>query len=252
MTLTSFATEHPYRSSAWFLLIVVFVLIVLAVINLLFLIGILVQVAAVDLILAIIGIFLLTRLDWWGKAGYTTGIRLAHVPLFILPCAIALLSLAEGIRVTAPVEILTFAALTLVVGFAEETYFRGLILTSLLPTGTMRAVILSSFLFAVLHLLNIIGGTWDPFYTLVDTVAAFGLGITLAAIRLRTGSIWPLVGIHALFDFTSVIAMGGIDVPAQSSRILFTSVFIGIVFVVYGMFLLRNEISGVTQRPVIP
>ena len=45
MTLTSFTTEHPYRSSAWFLLIVVFVLIALAVINLLFLIGILVQVA---------------------------------------------------------------------------------------------------------------------------------------------------------------------------------------------------------------
>ena len=142
---------------------------------------------------------------------------------------------------TAPIALLAFAALTLVIGFAEETFFRGLILNTLLPTGTIHAVVLSSFLFAILHFLNIIGGTWDPLFTIVDSVAAFGLGITFAAIRLRTGSIWPLVGIHALFDFTSLISLGGINVPAQSPRVLFTSVFFGIVFVVYGLFLLRSE-----------
>ena len=194
-----------------------------------------------SLILTSIGIFLLTRLDWWGKVGYTTGIRLTHVPFFILPVAIALLSLGQGIRVTAPIALLAFAALTLVIGFAEETFFRGLILNTLLPTGTIDAVVLSSFLFAILHFLNIIGGTWDPLFTIVDSVAAFGLGITFAAIRLRTGSIWPLVGIHALFDFTSLISLGGINVPVQSPRVLFTSVFFGIVFVVYGLFLLRSE-----------
>ena len=89
-----------------------------------------------------------------------------------------------------------------------------------------------------------IGGTWDPSFTLVDSVAAFGLGITFAAIRLRTGSIWPLVGIHALFDFTSLISLGGVNVPAQSPQVLLTSVFIGILFVGYGLFLLRNERKG--------
>ena len=109
-----------------------------------------------------------------------------------------------------------FAALTLIVGFAEETFFRGLILTTLLPTGAIRAVILSSLLFAAPHLLNIIGGLWDPAFTLVDSIAAFGLGITFAAIRLRTGSIWPVIGIHAFFDFTSLVSLGGITVTAQS------------------------------------
>ncbi len=244
MTLVSFTNEHPYRSSAGFLLIVVFVVIAIGILNERFLMGSLVQAAVVDLTLAVIGIFLLTRLDWWGKAGYTTGIRLAHIPLFILPCAVALLSLGQGIRVTAPIAILASAALTLVVGFAEETYFRGLILTTLLPTGTIRAVVLSSFLFAAPHLLNMIGGTWDPAFTFVDSIAAFGLGITFAAIRLRTGSIWPLVGIHALFDFSSLISLGGVEVSAQSSQVLLTSIFIGIVFVAYGLFLLRDERNG--------
>jgi hypothetical protein len=241
MTLASFTVEHPYRTSFGFLLIVIFVVIATGIINERFLMGSLLQSAVIDLVLAIIGISLVVHLDWWGKAGYATGIRLAYVPLFILPSAVALLSLSEGIRVTAPLVIIAFAALTLVVGFAEETWFRGLILTTLLPTGTIRAVILSSFFFAAPHLLNMIGGTWDPVFTVVDSIAAFGLGITFAAIRLRTGSIWPIIGIHALFDFTSLISLGGVNVPAQSPQVLITSVFIGIFFVGYGLFLLRNE-----------
>ncbi len=244
MTLTGFTNQHPYRSSLVFLLIVLFVDIAIGVINGIFLMGSLLQVGVEDLILIIIGIFLLTRLDWWGKAGYTTGIRLGQIPLFILPLAVALFMLGQGFQVTAPVTILSFAALTLVIGFAEETYFRGLILTALLPTGTIRGVVLSSFLFAAPHLLNIIGGVWDPFFTIVDSIAAFGLGMTLAAIRLRTGSIWPLVGIHALFDFSSLIFLGGIEVPAQSPQDLFMSVLLGIVFVIYGLFLLRRERIG--------
>jgi len=241
MTLSGFAVQHPYRSSFGFLLIVVSVVLTVGLINERFLMGSLVQVAVVDLTLAIIGIVLLARLDWWGKAGFTTGIRLAHIPLFVLPTAVALLSLGEGIRVTAPLAILASAVLTLVVGFAEETWFRGLILTTLLPAGTIRAVVVSSFLFAAPHLLNVIGGTWDPAFTIVDSIAAFGIGITFAAIRLRTGSIWPLVGIHALFDFTSLIALGGVNVSAQSPLTLISSVFIGIVFVLYGLFLIRGE-----------
>jgi membrane protease YdiL (CAAX protease family) len=254
MTLARFTTLHPYRSSFGFLLMVVVVVIAVSMINTLFLMGNLVQLAVGDLILAGIGIFLLTRLDWWGKGGYTTGIRLAHLPLLILPCAIALFSLGKGIQVTTPIAILVFAALTLIVGFAEETFFRGLILTSLLPTGMTRAVVLSSVLFAAPHFLNIIGGLWDPYFTVADSIAAFGLGITFAAIRIRTGSIWPLVGIHALFDFTSLVSLGGIKVAAQSPQALFTSVFIGIAFVAYGLFLLRNEIkkqTGFHEQPVI-
>ena len=214
--------------------------------------GTLVQVALGDLILAAIGVALLMRLDWWEKAGYTTGIRLKHAPLIILPLAFALLPLGTGIQVTAPAAILAFAALTLIVGFAEETFFRGLILTSLLPAGALRAVVLSSLLFAAPHLLNIIGGLWDPAFTIVDSIAAFGLGITFAAIRLRTGSIWPVIGIHALFDFTSLIALGGITVTSQSLQSLVTSVCIGIVFIAYGLFLLRNQGKGAARVPNIP
>jgi hypothetical protein len=102
--------------------------------------------------------------------------------------------------------------------------------------------------FALPHLLNVLGGTWDPAFTVVDTVAAFGLGFTFAALRIRSGSIWPLVGIHALFDFTSIVAIGGVEVHAQSLPLLVSSVAIGTAFVVYGLFLLRGTGKPVPEK----
>ena len=192
MTLTSFTMEHPYLDAFVFLLIFVLVLITFAVANILLATGILEQVAIVDLILAIVGLFLVKRLGWWEKAGYNTGIRLSYVPLFILPCAVALTSLAEGIRVTAALEIFTFAVLTIVIALAEETFFRGLIFTALLPAGTFRAVIIDSFLFAALHLLNISGGTWDLFYTVTDTIAALVSGSPMPQSGYGQGVSGPL------------------------------------------------------------
>ena len=240
--------EHPYRNSVGLLLIVICVVTALGAIHAIFQLESLVQIAAADLILTLIGILLLTRLGWWEKAGFMTGISPEQIPLFILPFAIALFSLAEGIRVTAPVTVLAFAALAILIGFTEETWFRGLIFNTLLPAGTIGAVVISSFLFAAPHLLNAIGGIWDPVFTVVDAGAAFGIGITFAALRLRTGSIWPLIGLHALFDFTAFVAEGGIEVPAQSTAVLLTSVVIGIVFTLYGLFLLRKEIPGQSGR----
>jgi membrane protease YdiL (CAAX protease family) len=112
----------------------------------------------------------------------------------------------------------------------------------------IRAAVISSFFFAEPHLLNTIGGIWDPYFAIVDSVAAFGLGITFAALRVRTGSIWPLIGIHALFDFTSLITLGGFSVPSQSSQVLITSVIIGIVFLIYGLFLLRGSKINVPEQ----
>jgi hypothetical protein len=245
MTLERFTTSHPFLSAFGFLVIVVTIVLGIGAVNEVFLMGSLIQVAVVDSVLAVTGIFFVFRLCWWKKAGYTAGIRWADVPLFVLPGAVALLSLSGGIRVTGSVTVLAFAVLTLVVGFAEETWFRGLILTALLPLGILRAAVISAFFFAAPHLLNSLGGTWDLTFTMVDTVAAFGLGLTFAALRLRTESIWPLVGIHTLFDFTSLVAVGGVEVHAQSLQVLISSVIVGAVFAAYGLFLLR----GVTEGP---
>jgi hypothetical protein len=244
MTPGRFITGHPYLSAAGFLAIVVCVVLGIGATNAILHAGPLVQVALVDSVLACAGILVLVRLSWWEKAGYTSWIRWRDVPLFIPLIAVALLSFTSGIPKTAPLILFAVAGLTLVVGFAEELWFRGLILTALFPVGVLRATAISAVCFALPHLLNVLGGTWDPAFTVVDTIAAFGLGFTFAALRIRSGSIWPLVGVHALFDFTSIVAIGGVEVHAQSLPLLVSSVAVGAAFVVYGLFLLQG-----TRKP---
>ena len=99
------------------------------------------QVVIADSALAVVGIVLLVLLGWWEKAGYTGAIQKRDLPLFFLPFIVALLSLTSGIVVTAPTRIIAFALFALLIGFTEETFFRGLMLTGLLPTGVYRAVI---------------------------------------------------------------------------------------------------------------
>jgi hypothetical protein len=252
MTLAEYTRDHPYRCSAGFLFLVILIVTASGIFHAIFHIEALVQIALADLALSVLGIFLLNRLGWWGNAGYSTGIRFVQVSLFILPFAIAMLSLAEGIRVTAPVTVMGFALLAILIGFAEETFFRGIIFTTLLPKGTIPAVVISSFLFAAPHLLNAVGGLWDLTFTLVDTFAAFGVGVTFAALCLRTGSIWPAIGLHALFDFTAFISLGGIEIQTQSTAVLVTSVIAGIILVTYGFFLLRHEMGKKRQDQPVP
>jgi len=239
-TPAAVAAGHPYRTAFLFLLLVVLVLVAAGQAARLFPAGTVVQLAAGDAALAAIGIALVVRFGWQERTGFATGIRLRNLPILVLPCIVALLPLGDGVRVTEPSALLVFAGATLLVGLAEETFFRGLILSALLPAGTLRAVAVSSLFFAAPHLLNLIGGIWDPSFTAADMIAACGIGVTFAAIRLRTGSIFPCIGIHALVDFCSIIALGGIEVHTQSFASLLASAFIGVLLAAYGLFLLRH------------
>jgi membrane protease YdiL (CAAX protease family) len=205
-------------------------------------ISVLFQVAAADIVLALIGIFLLYRLGWFREAGYASLIKVRHLPLLVLPLIVALLSFSEGVTVTAPLSVIGFALFALLIGFSEETYFRGLMLTGLQPTGVWRAVLVSSFLFAAPHLLNIFAGLWDPAFAVADTVAAFGIGVTFAALRIRTGSIWPSIGLHALTDFSALLALGTIEVSAQSQASLTGTIAIGVVLTVYGLLIVSERL----------
>ena len=199
------------------------------------------QVAIAEATLAVIGIVLLQSLGWLEKAGYTRLILVRDLPLFLLPFIIAFISLSNGIVVTVPIQIGTFALLALLIGFTEETFFRGLMLTGLLPRGINKAIIISSILFAAPHLLNVLAGLWNPLFTIADTFAAFGIGVTFAALRVRTGSIWPLIGLHALIDFCALLALGSLNITAQSTESLAATVFVGILLTGYGLFLLSRK-----------
>ena len=98
--------------------------------------------------------------------------------------------------------------LTLGIGFCEEIYFRGIICNLWLKKEEKTAIIVSSILFAVCHLMNLAGGA-GVVETILQICFAFAYGVVFALIYLVCHSIWPCILLHALHDFSSFISAEG-------------------------------------------
>jgi len=96
--------------------------------------------------------------------------------------------------------------LYITVGTVEEFMFRGLVLPLMLRQwggtrrGTYTAVLLSSAVFGILHLLNFAMGRRDLLTTGTQILYGTFFGVFFAALMLRNRSIWPAVFGHFLFD----------------------------------------------------
>jgi NAD(P)-dependent dehydrogenase (short-subunit alcohol dehydrogenase family)/energy-converting hydrogenase Eha subunit E len=88
--------------------------------------------------------------------------------------------------------ILQFIVMCLVPGVCEEFLFRGAILTNLRPFGRSNAILISAFLFSMMH-----QNAEQLLYT-------FAAGIVLGLIYEMTGSIWCTTVLHILNNFVSV------------------------------------------------
>ncbi len=90
----------------------------------------------------------------------------------------------------------------LAVGLLEETLFRGLVLQVLLSGwgdsrwGIAGSLALSSLLFGLTHMLNLLAGK-DVREALGQGLSAFVSGLCYGALVLWGGSIWPAVALHS-------------------------------------------------------
>ncbi len=189
-------------------------------------------------------VLLLGTLNWWRESGFVSPWRWRHfvpaLPLLIIPLLMVIFQFNK-FSISNPAQILLFAAAATMTGFAEEALFRGIALHTLLPKGLMRAAILSSVIFCLLHILNLLEHA-DPLATAVQVVFAFLFGIAFAAPLLYTGAIWPLVIIHALQDFIAFWTTGGLTnkaTPAASE--VLSSVILMLPFAIYGVWLIRRQ-----------
>jgi membrane protease YdiL (CAAX protease family) len=231
---------HPYRAALFFWILFFLFTIMGGIIGFPLLGEPALMVTLASLVTAAGGLFMVWYLGWWQRAGYAFLGRIADLPLYLLPAAMAFFPLFEETAPTPSGTVAIFVILSIVVALAEETFFRGLILQSLRPAGVLAAVLVSSLLFALPHLLNSLGGIWDPVFTMVDTFAAFGIGIAFSALVLRTGTIWPPIVLHALINAIGLSVLGSLTVPPQSPEQLIATVVAGVVMAVYGLFLLRS------------
>jgi hypothetical protein len=107
-----------------------------------------------------------------------------------------------------PVVALYLAAFMLQ-GASEEVLFRGFLLSAVSRRiGVFWAAVLSSALFAVMHIATLQG--------LLDLMVIFAIGFLLSMITVRTNSLWAACGIHSAWNFVSgllfAVNAGGMNV----------------------------------------
>jgi len=136
--------------------------------------------------------------------------------LAVAPLAAGLPFLLFGINI-APGDVMPLLVVGVpLIAFNEELFYRGILLPLLRPMGWRRAVLWSSIAFGASHLVNLVSGAYPPF-VVMQVAATTGGGVALAAIRIRSGSLWPVLGIHAALDVVAVATLTG---PATQSPIL--------------------------------
>lgn len=127
-------------------------------------------------------------------------------------------------------KILFFALVCLGVGFFEELAFRGCVFTMLLKKRTQSkgkifvAILLSSAVFGVVHLINIFFGA-SPVAVLMQIGYSTLIGALCSVVLLLTGNIWLCVVLHSLYNFCGGIIDGyGSGIQWTAAEIIFTAV----------------------------
>ncbi|MBT2289967.1 CPBP family intramembrane metalloprotease [Paenibacillus albidus] len=151
--------------------------------------------------IALVLVIYFTLRNKWSMLGFRSlrSISPRHWVYYSPLAAILLINCLKGFRGIGVSEILFLIFFTLLVGFVEESIYRGLILKTLLAKGVKTAVITSSILFAVTHILNALSGQ-SLTQTVLQIVYALLMGAVLALLMVKTNNIVPLILFHFLHN----------------------------------------------------
>ncbi|WP_164716297.1 CPBP family intramembrane glutamic endopeptidase [Paenibacillus whitsoniae] len=128
-------------------------------------------------------------------------------------------------------KVMLIFAFSLVVGYTEESIFRGVIRERLKARGAVFYICFSSLLFGILHIANALAGK-DWLAVTLQVVNAFLIGLILALLIELTGHIVPLILFHFVYD-----ALAQVTNPAlQDHEVLVVSI-LNVFYLLYGLYL---------------
>jgi membrane protease YdiL (CAAX protease family) len=171
----------------------------------------------------------ITSNRWWPMVGVARphDVDLLWLPFLALVVYFAL-NVARG-SFASPTTGLV-ALNTLLVGVSEELMFRGVLIEAALAKFSARiAVLLVAVVFGAMHSLNALL-TGDVGLGLGQAGIAMVFGLWATSLRVRTGSVLPLIAIHWGWDFLLVVGIGSVGLALSAFG------FIGALFV-YGIVL---------------
>jgi len=190
-------------------------------------------------VLSLLGALVIKRLDVWHDLGLTERPARRRTLLWFLPFAIyGVLPLSAGLDITAG-KFAGAVVFGVLIAFWKLAVL-GLLLYVWLPRGARAAAGLTAVFWGTMHLGGILtGGLVAP--TLLLSLSYLFLGFAFAAVRLRTGLLWPLVTSYALL-LTTAAAMQDGDASnlAASVSDLMPAVTVSLLLAMYGLVVYRR------------
>lgn len=169
-------------------------------------------------------------------------VALNNLPIYSLAFDLA--------RVTSPAwRVLLLLLECFAVGLFEETCFRGFVFLSFLEkmrgskSGQFLAIIYSSAVFAIVHLLNVFMGA-SPIAVILQIGYSFLIGAMCSVILMKTANVWLCVVTHAIFNFSGALipncGEGSIWEPFTVVLTVIVSVIVT-VFYICTFFKIKSE-----------
>jgi membrane protease YdiL (CAAX protease family) len=188
--------------------------------------------------------FILTRLGWWRKAGFNSR-RDWKSPQLMIPLLATLALPALGLAGHGVIEMLPLifvlqVAFMIIDVFMEEATYRGIIMHALQRYPPTTQVLVTAALFGLSHMDNVFLPGADEIGVLYQIFEATLVGILLTGVRLRMNTIWPVMAVHAAYDFMLILAFGHAYpvAPTMPGFVLDTTV--NLAFAALGLLVLRR------------
>ena len=242
-----FPERHPYLFVGLVTALIIAVYLTAGTADYFFHFGGLGVYAVANGVLAVVLALVITALGWWRKVGFRPVGRREWV--WLLPMSLpVLLNFYPGLAPGGLGAVLGFLVLAGLVGFVEEAAFRGLMLQGLKRVGQWRAVVITTVLFSITHLMNMMAGE-GALQAVLQLCYTAAIGFAFTAYALRTGAIWPLIIVHALIDFVAFMQDAALPVPPVVEITM-----AGVVtawFVAWGCYLMTRR-QGAPQAVDLP
>lgn len=170
-----------------------------------FLIGIPYSFNAIYEVLAIlVTICILNKKKLLKKYGIFIKEKSNKVILFITLIVMPLVNLIFGFSINYSLKQTLLILITMIgTGFMEEILFRSHLIRQYQKFGDTYAVLLSSMIFSLLHILNITSGM-DIFVNILQIISSFMIGIMFSTIFIKTDSIVLCIMSHSLINISSM------------------------------------------------
>lgn len=199
-----------------------------------------------NVIAAFVFLLIVIKTFGWRDLKFVAPKPMSSLKIMWLPALYIISFLSMAVVLGLPsIKVILFVFLsTAFVGLSEETMFRGIMFQALRSRFALwPAIILTSVLFGSVHILNAFT-TGEVLNSFLQAFTATLSGFAFIALLVRTGSIWPSIVYHALWDFGTFSmsatqhGSGGGDVPGILALLL--PVILVLPDFLYGVYLMRN------------